>query len=413
MTCILEINDADLTLFRGTEVLHRAPAAAVVLGRELHFGEDALKLSRIHPRQTHLQYFSRLNGDPLPVPGERARNHADLVYLHLQQFKPLIEAAGGKVLLAVPGVLSGDQLGVLLGVLQEVGIGVHGFVDSAVAAVCLQEAPAQAYFLDVMMQRSVVTTLGIDGDVRRAAVQEIQDCGLSRLLEGWLNVIADRFVRETRFDPLHAAASEQQLFDQLYRWIRSGAEGPDLVVDIEHQDHTRRTEIARGMLEDKGEQRFGQLADALPRGAHVFISHRAASLPGLQRALAGLHVVAVPLPADALPRGCLDHLPQILPKDGELRLVTRLPHASQVKEAPPAMPATDRQPTHLLRGHEAWPLGHADLPVPLGANGQGFVLGPDADVRLNGASLREPALLRSGDRVALGGEEFLIIHVQT
>jgi hypothetical protein len=413
MTCILEINDADLTLFRGTEVLHRAPAAAVVLGRDLHFGEDAFKRSRIHPRQTHVHYFNRLNGDPLAVPGERARNHADLVYLHLQQFKPLIEAEGGKVLLAVPGVLSGDQLGVLLGVLQEVGIGVQGFVDSAVAAVCLQDAPAQAYFLDVMMQRAVVTTLGIDGDVRRAAVQEVQDCGLSRLLEGWVNVIADRFVRETRFDPLHAAASEQQLFDQLYRWVRSGAEGSELVIDIDHQEHTRRAEVARGALEEKGEQRFRQLADALPRAGHVFISHRAASLPGLARALAALHVVAVPLPADALPRGCLDNLSRILPDDGELRLITRLPHASKVREVPQTVPEAGPQPTHLLRGHAAWPLGQADLPLPLGANGEGFVLRPASDLRLNGTLLREPALLRSGDRVALGDEEFLIIHVQT
>jgi hypothetical protein len=415
MTCILELNDADLTLYRGDEVLHRSPGVAVVLGGEIHFGEDALRLSRIHPRQTNQQYFTRLNADPLTAPGDLARNHADLVYQHLKLLKPLIDAESGTVVLAVPGVLSGDQLGVLLGVLQEVGIGVAGFVDSAVAAVAGQDAPAQAYYLDVMMQRAVITTLDINADARKAGVQEVHECGMNRLLEGWSNVIADRFVRETRFDPMHAAASEQQLFDQVYRWIRDGARGSELVVGIDHHDHTRRAEIGRGILEDKGEQRFRQLSDALPRGAHVFVSARSASLPGLDRALAALHVLAVPLPADALPRGCLDNLRHIVSDDGELRLVTRLPHGTQVSEKPrPTAAATAvLQPTHLLRGHQAWPLGAADLPLPVGANGHGFVLHAEPHVRLNGSALREPAPLHSGDRVTVGADEYLIIHVQT
>jgi hypothetical protein len=66
-----------------------------------------------------------------------------------------------------------------------------------------------------------------------------------------------------------------------------------------------------------------------------------------------------------------------------------------------------------LRGHQAWPLGAADLPVPVGANGHGFMLRADPRLRLNGATLREPAPLHSGDRVAMGSDEYLIIHVQT
>ena len=39
------------------------------------------------------------------MPGRRARNHADLVYLHLHSLKPRIDAEGGAVLLAVPGAI--------------------------------------------------------------------------------------------------------------------------------------------------------------------------------------------------------------------------------------------------------------------------------------------------------------------
>jgi hypothetical protein len=414
MTCILDLNDAALTLYRDHSVLHRSPGVAVVLGDDVHFGEDALRMSRIHPRQANQQYFTRLNADPLPGPGSRARNHADLVYLHLKTFKPWIDAEGGEVLLAVPGILSPDQLGVLLGVLQEVGIRVSGFVDAAVAALSTRQVPALAYHLDVMMQRAVVTTVEAGSSVSKAAAQEVLGCGLNRLLDAWTNVIADRFVRETRFDPLHAAATEQQLFNQVYDWIDAGADSQELVVEIVHGDHTRRVELGRGVLEDKAEQRLRQVSDALPGGAQVFLSARCARLPGLHRALEALQVQATTLPDDALTRGCLHNLQHIIPEDGELRLVTRLPHANantgggadREPEAPPAM-----APTHALRGHEAVPLAGSRPPLPLGRDGAQITLEPQHGVLLNGVPVERPRALAPGDRVAVGEHEYLLIRV--
>ena len=55
----------------------------------------------------------------MPNPVAKADNYADLVYLHLCELKPLID---GELILAVPGLWSADQLGVLLGIMQEAGI---------------------------------------------------------------------------------------------------------------------------------------------------------------------------------------------------------------------------------------------------------------------------------------------------
>lgn len=427
MTCILELNDTALTLYRDTSVLHRSPGIAVVLDDDVRFGEEALHLSRIHPRQANQQYFTRLNADPLPAPGKRARNHADLVYLHLSTFKPFVDAQGGEVLLAVPGILSPDQLGVLLGVLQEVGIRVCGFVDAAVAAMTTQSLPERSYHLDVMLQRAVITTVETEhggSEVGKVGAQEVLDCGLNRLLEGWINVIADRFVRETRFDPLHAAATEQQLFNQVYDWVAEGAGAPELIVEIVHGDHSRRVELGRGVLEEKAEQRFRTLADAIPSGGRVYLSARSARMPGLRRALEALQVDAVTLPDDALPRGCLDHLGSIVPADGELRLVTRLPHggrlprggrephddneqapAGEADVAPPGPP-----PTHALQGHEAWPLT-GELPFRLTSDQGRVWLQPEGQSQLNGETLERPQAIRAGDRLLCGGREYLFIRV--
>ncbi|MCZ6617596.1 MAG: hypothetical protein O7E57_05645, partial [Gammaproteobacteria bacterium] len=110
MSYVLELNDSELPLYRGDELLHHSPAIAIVREQGLVFGEQALRLSRSHPQQTNQQYFSRLNADPLPNPIAKASNHADLVYLHLCELEPLIE---GELILAVPGLWSADQLGVL------------------------------------------------------------------------------------------------------------------------------------------------------------------------------------------------------------------------------------------------------------------------------------------------------------
>jgi len=412
MTCILELNDSDLTLYRDDAVLHRSPGIAVVLDDEIFFGEDALRLSRVHPRQTNLQYLTRLNAEPLAVPGKRARNHADLVYLHLQTFKPHIDADGGELLLAVPGILSADQLGVLLGVLQEAGIDVAGFVDAAVAALADRSVPARAYHLDLMMQRAVVTTVTVDGELGKAGAQEVLECGLSRLLEGWINVIADRFVRETRFDPLHAAATEQQLFNQVYDWV-SGDTAAELAVEIVHGEHNHRVDIGRALLEDKAEQRFRQLADAIPRGARVYLSARCADLPGLMPSLEKLDVAAETLPRDALPRGCLQHRARIVPEDGELRLITRLPHRAPAD--PVAAPSAQRsgpRPTHALLGHDARAIDGDASPVRLRRRGDTLLVDPDPGVRVNGAALEQPHAAAAGDRIRIGEDEYLLIRVQ-
>ena len=113
MTSILELNDLELTLHKGAEVRYQSPAMAIVRNDELLFGEPAVRLARIHPQQANQQYFNRMNADPLPQPIQKAANHADLVYLHL---KELAERNSEDTVLAVPGTLNGDQLGVLLGI---------------------------------------------------------------------------------------------------------------------------------------------------------------------------------------------------------------------------------------------------------------------------------------------------------
>ncbi|MEQ8483519.1 MAG: hypothetical protein RIB46_04075 [Pseudomonadales bacterium] len=416
MSCIFEINDADLTLYRDAEVVHRSPAVAVVLGDEVYFGEAALQRSRMHPRQTHQQYFSRLSGEPLPGPAGRIRHQADLVYLHLRELKPLIDAEGGEALLAVPGNLSADQLGVLLGVMQEAGIAVAGFVDSAVAAASAGPGAGGVRYLDVQLQRALITELEVGDEVSKTGVSELPDCGLGRLLDGWVNVVADRFVRDTRFDPLHAAATEQQVFDQVYRWMQRGGQG-DLLVDVLHGDQTRRVEVGRAALEEKSAQRLAPLLDARGDASPVYLSARSARLPGLRDLFARAGITTVTVADDAVARGCLAHRGLITGHGGDLRLVTRLPHRTTAAPAAAAPAAEARPagaaPTHALRDAEARPLDALAAALGLEQDDDGFRIAPRGGVMLNGTAVNGSTRLRAGDRISLDGADYLLIHVGT
>ena len=421
---LLELNDAELGLYKDGRPIYRQPAIAHVGAEQSLFGLEALRLARLHPQQTNQQYLARLNADPLPVPGKQAANHADLVYLHLLELnahlggstgttaaaprstqanatprkrgirlpwkgarKESAPAArrngphsapragnparaatsgnlpdgGSNLIAAVPGSLTTDQLGVLLGIAQEAGLGIEGFVDSAVLMASAGPVPGRCWLLDLHLTRACLTELHAGEEVVRAGVEEIPGCGLISCLDGWANLLADRFVQDTRFDPLHAADTEQQLFDQLYDWAQSGGDGGegDFAVEIRHGGHERRVQVPANALRRKLTQRFSQLAQKLPEGAQLLVAPRSAALPGLLSGLAELGLETGSLPADALDRAFERHCGRIAA--GQLSLVTRLPGGGVARE-----PRTDARPraTHVLCDNRAWPLDANPFGLP-------------------------------------------------
>ena len=405
MNYVLELNDVELPLYRDGELIHRSPAIAIVRNRGMVFGEQALRLSRLHPQQTNQQYFSRLNADPLPNPVAKADNHADLVYLHLCELKPLID---GELILAVPGLWSADQLGVLLGIMQEAGIVVGGFVDSAVVVATTTNLPIEAYYLDIHLQRACITALTRNDEVNRRTTEEVTTCGFASLLDGWVNVITDRFVQDTRFDPLHSAATEQQLYDQVYDWV-NGETGNEIDVEIVHEGHIRRVEVSRALLAEKAQQRFKNLRDVLPGGAHVLLSSRSAKLPGLQTGLTDAGYTTSVAAADALINGCAKHIELIRSPVAELKLVTRLPHSlgeSMVIEP------EELAPTHVLVGNSAVPILGNGSPLNFQQKKQQVWLPAREDVLVNGQRVTHEIPLNVGDEIVHGELSYRLIIVE-
>ncbi len=406
MTDVLELNDLELTLYRDGEARYRAPAVAIVREGEMLFGKEAVRLARIHPQQTNQQYLNRMNADPLPQPVRTAANHADLVYLHL---KELAGEALGDTVLAVPGSMNADQLGILLGICQEAGLDVGGFVNAAVASVTSTPLPSRVTHIDLFLQHMQVSELAIDGEVRHERSFEVRDCGFNNLVDGWVNLIADRFVQETRFDPLHTAATEQQLYNQAYDWARSAHLSTEVGFQVTQGEQQRRVEVPRAQLEQKALQRVQRLIDALPDRHPLALTARAAGMPGLGDLLKQAGFEMTPLAADAVATGCGENMDLVRTAESGLRLVNRLPHTSStVAYSPADVPV----PTHLLKGHIARPLSAGILPF-LHQDDAGIEVIPDAGVTLNAKPVQTGARLALGDVIGTPQGEFTAIRLES
>ncbi len=432
---VLEINDAEIVLGRDGEVLYRQPGVAVVDPDGAVFGHQALARSRLHPQQTHNAFWQRLNADPVTPAGPGVANQADLVYLQLGS----IRAAAGldlpgndrtAVVVAAPATLAPEQLAVLLGIAHEAGFDVVAIVDSAVAAACLQPLAGRCRVVDVSLHRSLVTQLDIDDAEEamlcRTAVDEIPAAGYAVLVEGWVDVVADRFVDGTRFDPLRIAETEQQVYDQVVAGIQAG--GPELTIEIVHGDVTRRVSVSRHALAEKSRQRYDLLARSIGDPTTLAISHRVQRLPGLASFLQELGHDLRPLSTTAVATGIAEHAARFEPPTGEARgrkagarLVTALP--ARREGASGAI--RRRPPTHLLCGTLAVSLGDdtsaREHPGCMGGSPGfrilrregGFAVAPSpgAAVSLNGSPIDFEHPAESGDAIVSGGNQFNLITV--
>ena len=422
---VLEVNDAEITLLRDGEVVCSQPGVALVDGREVLFGDDALARSRLSPRQVHNEFWQRLNADPVAPRGARVANQADLVYLQLQALRGALPSAEqpAQVVIAAPPTAGSAQLSLLLGIATEAGFQVTAVVDAAVAAASSVALPGTARLLDLGLHRATVTTLALVEDanrqprVCRQAVDEVPATGLATLLEGWIDAVADRFVESTRFDPLRVAETEQQVCDQ----VRAGVEreASEFAIAVQHGDSARQITISRRAFAEKAEQRYGALARAIGAPGVLLITHRAGRPPGLAAHLEAAGHQLLPLPKDALSTALAAHAEDWAQADA-VRHITSFPARAP---APTAAPTSPKPATHLLCQGVALPLGDqvraADHPAAQGANGfrvkrnaAGFSVVPTAaDVRFNGEPLEFERAAGIGDVVRAGGLEFHFIAV--
>ena len=384
-TGFIDLNDSGIDQAIDGQVIATSPAYAVLDSGKLLIGQPALESARLYPRWTNNRFWHQLNTDPIPNATDLIRHHADLALSHLEAL------AGGfhttsEVLIAVPGHYGRAELGLLLGLANSTDVPVVGLVDSGLISIASQAPEDQALFLDISLHNITLTEYKVDGALKKINNHLISESGLSTLWERWANAIAARFVQTSRFDPMHQAESEQQLFNRLPLWIRT--QGGVGQFDLNFNDANYSVSINHSILTPSVSGIYDEVRQGLSElnpAATLYISHRFKGLPGFNELLNQASVRnLVHLSRDAAIEGCYSFKQKLLPTNDRIAHVTALtldkPTISSRSSAgngaasnnldnddtdlvssetftPESAAAEEKkQPTHLLINHHAYPI---------------------------------------------------------
>ncbi len=239
-------------------------------------------------------------------------------------------------------------------------------VDLAVAACAGLDVGARVLHLDLHRHQSVLTRLAGTTRLRRSGVDVASRVGLVPLHAAWAQLISEAMVRRTRFDPLHQAATEQQLHQRLPGWLEALAQDEAVEVTIDSGSGSFSATLRREQFALAAEAYYSQLVEcvraSVPQGSttHLVLSARAAGLPALRERLAAVPgLEMIPLPEIAAAQAAAQRLDE-LRVEGEagvaIALDRRFPLPTQA-----AARRTGRAPTHLVHAGRA----HAISAEPL------------------------------------------------
>lgn len=435
-TLAIDIHDTGLLALDSQGPLQAlGPGYALFEKKRPVFGFDALERARLTPGRVYNRFWQEMNTSPLGRPFPRGLSRADLANGHLASAWEQLGRSASSVLLAVPGDYNKEQLALLLGIAQANDIPVTALVDAAPAALCHAFHPNGAglpacktvLYLDIHLHRSLATEFLLVQDevsgprIERWNITRDHHAGQVPLFRLWARAIARVFIEKTRFDPLHAAQTEQVLYQLLPDWLSLLLQEPEIEASLSHRGRGYKVILQRDHLKTAAAEIYnrlevlaGEYATAKP-GTKLVLSHRLAALPGLIEQLGN----PVYLAEDAVPEGLLQSQTPAANPTGQILFQTGLPvklaSASRVKPVLSAPKQTAPAPTHFLHHGLAYPLDQwstmAGDQCPLVSRNGTLLLEETTPCLLNGQTHAGQTVLASGDRLQLGTREIQLIRV--
>lgn len=358
------LNDAAISVMDEGRILYNEPGFALLEDDYPVTGNAAYSNARLKPRRIHNRYWSELKSTPLADPRFQPMSTADLVSRQLEDIWRKVAKPGDRLAIAVPAYMDNENLGLLLGIAMELDITVIAMVDAAVAATRRHYEHGVPVHIDLSLHVATMTRLMQEGQVQVERSAVIDDCGMLTLFDSWLRIIAEAFVQQSRFDPLHTAETEQVLQDRILGWLSVAASADKVPMEVEYRGIVHRAEIESLELVAAAAPVYQNIVSnlrALYRAEEtpaIQLSDRAARMPGLSdtlRTRVGGEVFL--LGPGATARGLLQRCREDR-QSGGLTLARHLPWDQAPVEVQSGDSASDGgQPTHLLFGNHAHLVG--------------------------------------------------------
>ena len=403
----IHLNDAAITLQSKDKIVYREPGFAWLNGQHLTTGNEAFSRARIDPRRIQHRFWSELDAEPLKDSGFTHLSGADLVSRQLEQMWQSVGTDVSELYVAVPSYLESQQLGLFLGIAGELELPIVAMVDAAVAATRREYRNAALVHIDLGLHALMLTRLTQQDAVQSERSDVLQSCGVHALYDCWLHTVAEAFVKQSRFDPLHTAASEQMLVDRLGGWLTEASRSDKVSMQLDFAGVSYSAELESLSLIGAAAPIYEQIAShlrAIFRAGEtpaIQVTDRIARLPGLTDMLqARVGGEVYMLEPGATARGTLARCRKGT-GDGGVSLIRRLPwdqSAIEISEQDAELLEVGT-PTHLLHGHTAYEIGNLALVLGSeeGQETRRITLSSD----MPGLSRRHCSLLRKNGRCVL------------
>lgn len=406
-------NPARLLTVDGQE--KESPGFAILEKKRLLVGKPASDKAHLFPLQVINRFWDQLNTEPLKHHHRFAQNHAELAYAHLSHVWETVKQYGEEMIISVPDVYGREQLGLILGIARELSIPVKGFVSLPIAASYRLYPNEMLLHLDIHLHRFEITHLHQGEYLTAKNSVTFQEINLEQLYRSWVEAIAEEFVRATRFDPLHQAATEQELYNRLPLILDMFKHQSSFLFEISHGADRYRINLFRDVLSQKSEviyhnirrfiEKFRDDIDKNNPPAVLQMTHRVAHLPGLKDKLLDIkNCKTIELEPGAGALGALKLRNQLTDeyfKNGASFFTSR---PWQQTESLPYEPASDKtsravRPSHLLYGDVAYPI--SETPLIIGRDHYSPDTGIEIRAKASDVSKKHCTVHREDDRIVL------------
>lgn len=412
---ILVAGDNPIRLLTVDGQEQESPGFAIPEKERLLVGKPASDKAHLFPLQVINRFWDQLNTEPLKQKNRHAQNHAEIAYTHLFHVWEIVKQYGDEMIIAVPNFYSKEQLGLILGMAKELSIPVKGFVSLPIAASYHAYPNAMLLHLDIHLHRFEITYLHQGEYLTAKNSVTFEEISLEQLYRSWVETIAEEFVHATRFDPLHQAATEQELYNRLASALDIFKNQPSFLFELSHGKNSYRITLLRDVLFQKSEKIYDEICRFIEKmrddhGKNNLLTvlqttHRVACLPGLKDKLLEIEnckIIELEPGAGAL--GVLKHWDQLTDKhlgNGTSFFTSRpwQQTESTTSRAISYQTSHTINPSHLLYRDVAYPV--SEKPLIIGCDHYPFGKGIRVEAKSSDVSKKHCTVQREDNRIVL------------
>ena len=261
-TVVIDIYGCGIRIGDKEQIIVDSDSCALIeSSNNIIVGSDAVQQAHLQPRDINLNYWDKLSVDS----GTRhAISNAEIAYTHLKQVWEQANISDRDVVISVANTFTKQDLGLLLGITEKLAIPVRGIMCNAILA---QSGPlhnCKVVFLDLRQSSLIVSEIVQNKkEISVGPPIKIFRFGLQSLLIAVAEFISKQFISETRYDPMHLAQDEQQLFNKLPEWLSEIQSSEIIECELGTDAKKHRIQLSRKSLQEVNESLYARMSSYL------------------------------------------------------------------------------------------------------------------------------------------------------